>query len=603
MHPSYVSLSSLFEHKPSYVVPTYQRAYAWSEGQIDDFIKDISLVFKQREQGNPVEHFFGGIICVDVPYPGAPPVQQYEIIDGQQRLTTFSILANVLIHHYQYLAQEAHNEGKNELQIQSISQLDDLKKRFLEFNQIVAGEQVTIPVMKLSRRDHEFFAALIRGGKQEATIKSHEKLRVAFDKIYKETKNLLDEADNLSDRFNKLIVFENSIAADYKLLLLSTTTKKDAYRLFQVINDRGASLTDADLIRSRILELMEGNANQQDEAERLLDVIVSHEGTEEQLSWVYESYIGKKPRSDAMFDDYMEGFFTNDKDNSLTLEEVDKLLEEVRLLNSCVIQVRDFQSGIWPYETSQPVVAWDRDRLSVLVEYLGNSAAIPLLLSATELSQNDFSEVVQMLERFFYRYKVMCGGHNGPLKAIYSQHSLRIRQNPVNYDKEGLREDLNKLLDERATIDSFKLAIDELFYSKRGGNKPLKHLLLMVNQFHSWFLQRGNGVPACLDKTSIKDRKEGTTIEHIYSKGFAEDDPNYDVVLEEMKNSIKNLTILSTDENNLAGMEGFDDKKAVYGSSSFPLNRIISQKQSWGEADVNEYSDLIKNIASAVFRA
>ena len=50
-------------------------------------------------------------------------------------------------------------------------------------------------------------------------------------------------------------------------------------------------------------------------------------------------------------------------------------------------------------------------------------------------------------------------------------------------------------------------------------------------------------------------------------------------------------------------MEGFDDKKAVYESSSFPLNRIISQKQSWGEAEVNEYSDLIKNIASAVFRA
>lgn len=603
MNPSYVSLSSLFEHKQIYNVPKYQRAFAWSEGQIEDFTKDITHVFNQREQGSPVEHFFGGIICVDIPYPGAPPVRQYEIIDGQQRLTTFSILANVLILHYQKLCQEAQEQGEGDLQSQCNSQLDDLRKRFLEFKQIVSGVQITIPVMELSRRDNDFFSALIRGGEPEPTIKSHEKLKVAFDMIHEETNRLLDAADSLSARFGKLLVFEDSIAADYKVLLLSTTTKKDAYRLFQVINDRGTSLTDADLIRSRILELMEGNTNQQDEAEKLLDDVVSHMGTEEQLSWVYESYIGKKPRSDAMFDDYMENFFTNDKDNSLTLQEVDKLLDEVRLLNSCVLQVRDFQSGIWPYETSQPIVAWDRDRLSVLVEYLGNSAAIPLLLSATELSQNDFSEVVQMLERFFYRYKVMCGGHNGPLKAIYSNHLLCIRENPVSYDKEALREDLNKLLDERATIDSFQLSIDELFYSKRGGNKPLKHLLLMVNQYHSWFEQGGNGVPACLDKTSIKDRKEGTTIEHIYSKSFSENDPNYDAGLEEIKNSIKNLTILSTDENNLAGMESFDAKKAVYEASSFPLNRIISQKQSWGETEVDEYSDLVRNIASAVFRA
>tara|TARA_B100000446_G_C10552524_1_gene341220 strand:+ start:8156 stop:9967 length:1812 start_codon:yes stop_codon:yes gene_type:complete len=603
MNPSYVSFSELFEHKPSYFVPRYQRAYAWEDTQVGDFIKDVKHVFESREGGASIEHFFGGIICVDIPYPGAPPVKQYEIIDGQQRLTTFSLLVHSIISHYQELSDAAELEGEAELVRMCKTQLDDLKKRFLEFDQMVAGEQVTIPVMKLSKRDNDFYSSLIRLGSPAATKESHERLKSAFDNINSFTRICLDGSPDLSGKFNKLQVFENALAADFKILLLSTATKKDAYRLFQVINDRGVSLTDADLIRSKVLELLEGNTHQQDEAEQLLDQVVSHENSEEQLSWVFESVIGKKPRSDAMFDDYMGSFFSTEKEGGLTLGEVNVLLEEVRALHRDVLQVRDFQSGLWPYDYALPITAWDRDRLSVLVEYLANSASIPLLLSARGLDHRKFSEIVQMLERFFYRYKTMCNGHNSPLKAIYNSHSLAIRENPEGYNVDALRVDLNNLMEQRASEDSFKIAINELFYSKRGGNKPLKHLLLMINQYWSWFNQGAHGNPACLDKSIIRDRREGATIEHIYPKGLSVDDEGYDDTLEGVKNSISNLTILPAAENTLVGTECFDEKKNVYKGSSSELARFISQEQDWDGQAAQEYCDKICQVAFSIFRA
>ena len=102
-------------------------------------------------------------------------------------------------------------------------------------------------------------------------------------------------------------------------------------------------------------------------------------------------------------------------------------MTKTETLGKDIESVRELLACNWPYENQTPITAWDRDRLAVLIDYLGNTAAIPLLLSAKKgLNHRQFSEIVQMLERFFYRYKIMCNGHNTALKKIYSKHALQI---------------------------------------------------------------------------------------------------------------------------------------------------------------------------------
>ena len=354
MNPAYQSISELFEYKPCYVIPKYQRAYAWGGSQVDDFISDLTKIFNKRKNDSPEEHFFGGIICVDWPYPGAQNVNRYEVIDGQQRLTTFSILANIIIDKYKQLLQESELNEITNVSQNCRTQIKDLESRFRQFDQVISGEQKVVDVIRLSRRDKDFYSELIHGDDPAPEKESHFKLQHAREQIIETVNSFLSGIDILKEKFKVLQILEAVLTSDFKILTLVTNTKKDAYRLFQVINDRGTSLTDADLIRCKVLELMEGNNSQQNVAEQLLDDIVSYENTEEQLSWVYESKFGKKPRSDSMFDDYMANYFSVGDLESLNSGEVEELLIKVRELHNSINLVRELLLGDWALMSIKP---------------------------------------------------------------------------------------------------------------------------------------------------------------------------------------------------------------------------------------------------------
>lgn len=601
MNPVYVSVYSMFEYKPSYFIPKYQRAYAWKEEQVKDFTLDLKSAFNKRFSGRAKQHFFGGVISVMSQYPSTHNVQQYEVIDGQQRLSTFNLLANIILKKYRVLSDLAKDSSNDELHSKCKIQIDDLCPRFVEFPQLIGEDTKTLKTFKMSRRDDYFYSKLIRSIDVIPTKDSHFRILHAYEEIEKCVDNLIDDEDN-DMSFTKLNTLEKVLSFDFKILHLVTTNRQDAYQLFQVINDRGTSLTDADLLRCKILELMEGNDEQQDEAEAILDEIVSHEKTEEQLAWAYESQVGSRPKSGALFDEFMENYFDLKDVEEIDVIQLNKLLEDTRDLGAKIDLIRNLVDCNWPFPSQNPVEGWDRDRLSVLLEYLGNTAAIPLLVSARKLGHVEFSKIIGMLERFFFRYKVMCNGHNSSLKNTYTKHVKLINDNLDSYNLSSLQDDLNVIISSKANDELFLLSIDELFYSK-GSKKNLKHLLSMVSQYGRWFDNGATGEPVCLDKTVIVDRKEGTTLEHIYPKGIGASASNYDESLELVKNKIGNLCLLSTADNRAVDTDPFNEKKLVFSNSSLYITRKVSNYDVWDESTYVNYLQYIKDVALRVFVA
>ncbi|OEE98617.1 DUF262 domain-containing protein [Vibrio crassostreae] len=601
MNPVFGSVYSLFEYKPCYFIPKYQRAYAWKEEQVNDFVKDLESAFDKRFSGRSKQHFFGGVISVMSQYPGTHNVNQYEVIDGQQRLSTFNILANIILFKYRDLLEEAIQDGNHDLQEKCRTQINDLEPRFLEFCQIIGDDNKQVKTFKMSRRDNEFYSKLIRKIEVIPTKDSHFRLQHAFSEISNKVGNLV-EADSLSDKFIRLSVMERILATDFKILHLVTTNRQDAYQLFQVINDRGTSLTDADLLRCKILELMEGNDEYQDEAEVILDEIVSHEKTEEHLAWAYEAKLGERPKSGAIFDNYIDNYFELSNLEEVDVTGLNKLLEQTKELGKQISLIRELVDCQWPFPAQLPVEGWDRDRLSVLIDYLGNTAAIPLLVASKKLGHVKFSQIVSMLERFFFRYKMMCNGHNTQLKNIYTKHVKIIESDPENYDLNSLKVDLNSAIDAKANDELFLWSIDELNYSK-ADKKKIKHLLSMVSQYGRWVDSGENSSPKCMDKTVIIDRREGSTIEHIYPKGLGEGDDGFQAPLESLKNKLGNLCILSTSDNQLVDTDPFEEKKQVFSNSSLYLTRKVSEYPIWEQEKSLDYLDYIKQSALKIFVA
>lgn len=149
IEPTYTSVGSLFEYRPMFFIPKYQRAYAWSAESVEDFIKDLKNCFDRRKSNSPVNHFFGGVLCVRYPVAGTVNQHEYEIIDGQQRIATFSILVSCLIRIYEELKEKAIDSGDSGNQGILERRIKLLSERFIEFSQEVQRKINSVEVLRL----------------------------------------------------------------------------------------------------------------------------------------------------------------------------------------------------------------------------------------------------------------------------------------------------------------------------------------------------------------------------------------------------------------------------------------------------------------------
>lgn len=95
--PTQLSVKELVGSSVDYLIPMYQRNYTWGEGEITQLIQDILDEMPNRSsEGNIKPYYIGTLVVFHTPNPGNYPV--YEVIDGQQRLTTLYLLTTYLNH-------------------------------------------------------------------------------------------------------------------------------------------------------------------------------------------------------------------------------------------------------------------------------------------------------------------------------------------------------------------------------------------------------------------------------------------------------------------------------------------------------------------------
>ncbi|MBE9116821.1 DUF262 domain-containing protein [Lusitaniella coriacea LEGE 07157] len=584
-----------------FFIPKYQRAYAWEAESVEDFIKDLKNCFEKRNSNIPINHFFGGVLCVRYPVAGAVNQNEYEIIDGQQRISTFTLLVSCLIEIYKGLLEQAKKEDDENNKFILQERIKRLSERFIEFRQEVQRQVDSIEVMKLSRMDHPFYKELIRGMNPSPSRDSHEKINYAYKTIYKEVNNIVSSS-SLEEKMDKIEIIQNIIDNDFTILYMVTDSKEDAFRLFQVINDRGTNLTVGDLLKAKTLEILEDFKNHQDSCEKFWDNILADppSKTEDYLNWIYASYKGKRAKQDELFDVLLDGFFPSHKEHkteNFTECESKAVYQTVKNINEDIEKCRKLREGQWLYNSQQPITNWDRTRLNILLKELEHTLSIPLFLAASKLDHRTFSEIVQVVEKVFFRYKIICNQHATALRNIYYAESLRIREDTDSYETSGLKQKLNRLIATKASDSTFENGLKMLEYKQSGGsNKPLKYYLMTAEYYCQWYLNGAKGTPLCTEKNRIYDFA-GTSIEHLYPKSAKDKNEK----LEPLKHKLGNLTILDPSQNSSKGNEPFEEKISMYQQSSVKLTNDIAKNGTWTEQEFNKNQDLLIDIALKVF--
>jgi len=600
--PEYAAVGQLFQTQPMFKIPKYQRGYAWERDEIADFLLDMENIFLFRKSGKPKNHFMGGIVSVEHKLVGGVSRHWYELVDGQQRVATFILLAAALLHDYEYVIAEAIK--MNDTSNQKIAQrrYDKLFSRFIEFEQEINRQTSTQVVMTMSKADNVFFVELIRNRNPEANRDSHKRLKYAFELILKKVKQLTQKASDISGHLDILEILEQNIDEDFSILHIVTYDQKEAYTLFQVLNDRGKSLTEGDLLRAKTLEMLEGYLHQQNAVEELWNDILADppKDTEEYLRWIYASHKGIRPGSSTLFDDFLNLFYSQHTQSTFTAQDADTILLKTQEIKDEVTNCRKLTRGEWIFPFGQPITAWDRSRLALMVNELKNKNSVPMLLAAAKLDHKKFAEIVRIIERFMFRYIIICNQHHMPVLDIIQNESLSIRRNPSGYTLKNLKDKLQDLLNAKADDTFFKSSLDTLRYRENNGsNKALKYFLITIEDYLRWYRDGAVGEPECKDKSRVFTFAD-TTIEHVYPRNAH--GVVYDAGMDDLKNTIGNLTIMGPNDNSAAANDSFSAKIPIFKHSTPSMNHEIANRTSWDRTSIITRASELKEMATKIFK-
>ncbi|MFQ3546502.1 DUF262 domain-containing HNH endonuclease family protein [Halobacillus rhizosphaerae] len=199
-----------------FIIPAYQRRYSWGEKQWADLFNDIKLLNQEDS------HLLGNILCLTSNY--SVGINELELVDGQQRTTTLTILIKALSHKFKDLGiDEVHNELEVLLTCKGI---DRKQKRNL-----ILGDLDDIDYVRfLNNEDLD---------------------KVKNEKLVEAYEFFLHELSSFS--VEELYEYEHKLRSNTFVIRLDVANAKDAYKLFETINNRGLRLSPTDIIKNFLL--------------------------------------------------------------------------------------------------------------------------------------------------------------------------------------------------------------------------------------------------------------------------------------------------------------------------------------------------------------
>lgn len=458
-----------------------------------------------------------------------------------------------------------------------------------------------VPKLVLSNADKQYFDDLIAARPLTEGRDSHRRINRAFKKISLFINSIVDAIVDENDKIDALAKFDDVIHNGCTIIFIDADSRESAYKLFQVLNDRGAGLTEGDLLKSKTLEVLENHFSIKQESMQIdWDEILQDEPKQVEafLRYYFASVCGYRVRRTALYDDFLKKFFPgiDNKDVVTDEEEATRLVTQV---NSLLFEMRNFRkitAGEWVYPLMQPITEWERRRLYVLVNYLDFDIVYPLLMAATKLDHKKFAQLVYMLEKFMFRHKSVCNLGHQKVSDIFMSEAKKIRINPTTYSLSSLREHLRTLIDEECTDEVFKIGISNLRYRPSGGNKQLRYFFSILLDHWDWFNNGATGNPA--PQTSIIINFENVTIEHISSQSPEEPHPLYSG---EDIHKLKNLTVLTPIENDKVCNKPYKNKRNNYCESEYKLNKFFESIEEWSDTSSQSWEDYLKIMACKIF--
>jgi hypothetical protein len=597
--PVKLSLDSYITSTAPMLVPRFQRPYAWTQTEIEDFLEDLAGTLAKRNElsskNRDVDlHFFGGILSTQWSQPETNPTYFNEVVDGQQRLATVFLALVALRKSFLRIADElGASADKNERLARGLADSID---RYLtyEHTDLQTGESERRQSLRLSDIDRDFFSQMVAGSEPKAANgapPSHKRLRRAFRALDGHFSDAVFSSDSLSaeERLTELKEVMLALTKNFYVIKLFTQAdRQEAFKLFMVLNDRGVSLSDAELLRTHSLEFLQDKRFQehQDDVARLWDQMFESSDVAGFLTALFASRTGVRAPRRNLYRAYLEHVFP-ESDVCKDRESAQRFRDLIRQIQSEHVTYSLISAGEWPYRASRASF-WQQRRLERLVVVLQRTGDIPLLLAAKAAYPNDdsvFAQLVQLLEHFGLRWHAG-KMHSGTLSEAYFEHATQLRADPEAFSVENFRSELSAFVVSHVPAHALEAGLrTRLQYGSAQTNRVIKHVLTTIEDYRKSLESDPTASSPHLkpDTESAYDLSQ-IQLEHIYPQEPQPEHRNQS--LDAVVHDLGNLTFLSADDNIQASNKPFHLKTTDYARATSEMTRAISANSTWTAEDV-----------------
>ncbi|WRA07369.1 DUF262 domain-containing protein [Helicobacter pylori] len=507
-----------------YQIPDYQRPYQWTEENCEKLLDDL---FSSYECYKKSDYFCGSLVLIAIGKDSETNAETYDVVDGQQRLSTFILLAKVLATLY----DKDLNPTSRELLEKSLGDIDGEKRERLHFN-----------AMGLNA-EYDFQDALEHFNDSQASknkiIENNCLKNAVCLKDYLEKKEIED-----IDAFIEWLYFK------VVFITITCLDADKALRIFNVLNARGLALNATDIFKGELLKKLTEEKEREELATRWEDL--------------RQKCLDNGFTMEILFSQYL--VYLESKTSKEKMEK--RLVTWFKNLNKTPLEYLD---GVEDFYNAYCEVLEMQDRHAYLLSYK-NDDHLCVMLCASLLhrySESEIETLKELLVKFYYQDWVA-----GQTKTTRSQTCCNII-NALKKKKsvENIASIVKKYFKDKNITQRFKENLqDSNLYAKfyfdgksAKKNSWLKPILILVEYFMS-----DDPRPKRIEKNDFH-------VEHIlpqkpdpssqWVKDFSEEER------ELYTHSLANLTLLGGTKNSQASNLDFKDKKKIYMGEENKLNK------------------------------
>lgn len=553
MEATQAQLLNLLDGKKQFIIPIYQRTYSWKLRQCQQLFDDIIRV---GSNNNQISHFIGSVVYFNPSSSPVTSVPELLVIDGQQRLTTVSLLlvalTNFLKANKEIKLEDETWEEVQETYLVNKHRKDDTKYKLL-----------------LTRNDKPTYINLLEDIEQDSNLSKRiiENYNFFKGSVHKENVSIIYTG------IKKLIIVDVILERD----------KDNPQLIFESLNSTGLDLSQADLIRNYVLMGQTQDAQKSLYEKYWFPMEQSFGDSISLLPWFVRDYLTMKESSIPNVEEVYERYkkFLKSKNSPKTIADA---VKDLHAFSKYYVRIALNR------ETDETLKKKFKEITKLRID-----TSYPFLIAVYNdceneiITKDEFITIIDLIKDYVFR-RAICGIPTNSLNKTFATIYKRIKRETY----------LESIKAAFIIMDSYRRFPSDSEFIKELTVKDVYNF-----RSRNYFLES-------LENYKRKElvNAENYTIEHILPQNQntpeawkIELGENWEKVKEKYLHTIGNLTL--TGYNSELSDRPFSVKKTIEGgfnSSPLHLNESVRCESVWNEEAINRRALVLSEIACKIWR-